>query len=130
MTRRSALRKFGITTGMSVFGLFAVDDLARMVIGKMQEHEATRKIAENLAQEFKDAGAVYGVTELCSHCCRQLCADASGCTDGYVSCLAAGGSAAVCDAALNACENQMQYDYGECYHTNCPKGYACPACQQ
>lgn len=59
LTRRAALKKFGITTGMAVFGMFAADDLARMVIKKMEETEATRQIAETVAHEFKNAGIAF-----------------------------------------------------------------------
>ena len=44
---------------MTVFGMFAADDLARMVIKKMEETEATRQIAETVAHEFKNAGIAY-----------------------------------------------------------------------
>ena len=59
MTRRAALRKLGITSGMAFFSLFAVDDLARMAIKKMRQNEATRDIAETVAREFKDAGIAF-----------------------------------------------------------------------
>lgn len=59
LTRRSALRKFGITSGMAVFGMFASDDLARMVIQKMEEHKETRQIAETVAYEFKNSGIAF-----------------------------------------------------------------------
>ena len=59
MTRRAALRKLGITSGMAFFSLFAVDDLARMAIKKMRQDEATRGIAETVAREFKDSGIAF-----------------------------------------------------------------------
>jgi len=62
LTRRAALKKFGITTGMAVFGMFAADDLARMVIKKMEETEATRQIAETVAHEFKNSGIAFADT--------------------------------------------------------------------
>ncbi len=72
MTRRRALKKFGITTGMAVFGMFAADDLARMVIKKMEEHKETRQIAEVVAQEFKNSGIAFAANPVC---------DAGGCGD-------------------------------------------------
>ena len=42
-----------------MFGMFAADDLARMVIKKMEETEATRQIAETVAHEFKNAGIAF-----------------------------------------------------------------------
>lgn len=59
MTRRAALRKLGITSGMAFFSLFAVDDLARMAIKQMRQNEATRDIAETVAREFKDSGIAF-----------------------------------------------------------------------
>ncbi len=41
MTRRSALRKLGMTSGMALFSLFTVDDLARIAVKKLAEHKET-----------------------------------------------------------------------------------------
>lgn len=59
LTRRSALRKMGYTSGIALFSMFAVDDLARMAIKKMEQHKETRQIAETIATEFKDAGIAF-----------------------------------------------------------------------
>lgn len=59
MTRRAALRKLGITSGMAFFSLFAVDDLARVAIKRMRQNEATRDIAETVAKEFQNAGIAF-----------------------------------------------------------------------
>ncbi len=56
LTRRAALRKMGYTSGIALFSLFAVDDLARMAITQMEQHKETRQIAETIAEEFKNAG--------------------------------------------------------------------------
>jgi len=56
LTRRAALRKMGYTSGIALFSLFAVDDLARMAIKKMEQHKETRQIAETVAKEFKNSG--------------------------------------------------------------------------
>ncbi len=56
LTRRAALRKMGYTSGIAMFSLFAVDDLARMAIKKMEQHKETRQIAEAVAREFKNSG--------------------------------------------------------------------------
>ncbi len=55
LSRRAALRKIGMTSGMAFFGLFAVDDLARMAIRQMEQHKETRQIAETVAKELKDS---------------------------------------------------------------------------
>jgi len=59
LTRRAALRKIGITSGMALFGMFAVDDLARIAIKKLEEHKETLAIGETVAREFKDSGIVF-----------------------------------------------------------------------
>lgn len=59
MTRRTALRKLGINSGMAFFALFAVDDLVRVAIKRMRQNEATRDIAETVAREFKDSGIAF-----------------------------------------------------------------------
>ena len=66
--RRAALRKIGITSSMTVFGMFAADDLARMVIKKMEETEATRQIAETVAHEFKNAGIAFAYSSSVAGC--------------------------------------------------------------
>jgi hypothetical protein len=70
LSRRAALRKIGVTSGMAFFGLFAVDDLARLAIKKMEENKQTREIGETVAKEFKTAGIAFaddnGGTDNCS----------------------------------------------------------------
>ncbi len=56
LTRRQALRKFGITASMATFAMFSVDDLARMVGKAMQQRAGDNKIARQIAQEFQQAG--------------------------------------------------------------------------
>ena len=56
LTRRAALRKMGYTSGIAMFSMFAVDDLARMAIKKMEQHKETKQIAETVAKEFKNSG--------------------------------------------------------------------------
>ena len=68
MTRRAALRKLGITSGMAFFSLFAVDDLARMAIKKMRQNEATRDIAETVAREFQNSGIAFATTPVTTPC--------------------------------------------------------------
>ena len=59
LSRRAALRKIGLTSGMAFFGLFAVDDLARLAIKRMEQHKETRQIAETVATEFKNSGIAF-----------------------------------------------------------------------
>jgi hypothetical protein len=56
LARRAALRKIGMTTGMAVFAMFSVDDLARMVGQKMEQRSGDSKVADQIAREFQQAG--------------------------------------------------------------------------
>ena len=71
MSRRAALRKLGITSAATVFGMFAVDDFARMAIRVMEENKATEKIAEVLAHDFKSAGVALASTTAYDRCYSQ-----------------------------------------------------------
>lgn len=127
MTRRAALRKLGLTTGMSIFGLFAVDDLARMVISKMQEHEATKKIAEGLAHEFKDAGAVFALVAItCDDCCTHRDNQSLNCLEQHSHCVADGLGSVFCQNQYDTCKNNMDYDFAHCSAAHCGPGEGCP----
>ena len=56
LTRRQALKKFGMTSAMATFALFSVDDLARMVGAAMERQAKNSKIAEQVAKEFEAMG--------------------------------------------------------------------------
>lgn len=60
VSRRAALRRLGFTAGAAFLGMFAADDLTRLVLSGMERHDATRGIADSLAHEFRDAGIAYG----------------------------------------------------------------------
>ena len=60
LTRRQALKRFGLTSAMTAFALFSVDDLARMVGAAMERQAKNSKIAEQVAQEFQSAGIAIG----------------------------------------------------------------------
>lgn len=59
LSRRQALKRFGMTSAMATFAMFSVDDLARMVGKAMQQRAGDNKIAAQLAQEFQNAGAAF-----------------------------------------------------------------------
>ncbi len=58
LSRRQALKKFGITSAMATFALFSVDDLARMVGKAMQQRAGDNRVVEQIAKEFQQAGIV------------------------------------------------------------------------
>lgn len=95
-SRRAALRKLGITSGMALFSLFAVDDLARIAIKKLEEHKQTHEIGETVAQEFKNTGVVFaatpGHTSACVNCvdAKNQCLNDSDA--GLAACIKAAGS--------------------------------------
>lgn len=95
-SRRAALRKLGITSGMALFSLLAVDDLARIAIKKLEEHKQTHEIGETVAQEFKNTGVVFAATPGHTSACLG-CADAKNqCLNdssaGLTACIKAAGS--------------------------------------
>lgn len=112
LSRRQALKRFGMTSAMATFALFSVDDLARMVGKAMQQRAGDNKVVEQVAQEFQNAGvAMAGGTSgsTCQHCCNQDFSDHCFCNNTY-----APGS-----AANQACNQQASYDFYQCYQANC-----------
>lgn len=93
LSRRQALKKFGITTGMAVFAMFSVDDLARMVGKAMQQRAGDNRIANQLAKEFQQAGIAMATTytgascankdnyDDCVSCCDNACNSQTGCSN-------------------------------------------------
>lgn len=93
LTRRQALKRFGMTSAMATFALFSVDDLARMVGGAMERQARNSKIAAQVAQEFQHSGIALGAVmpnsspnaspnpyyypySTCQHCANQMHLDA------------------------------------------------------
>ena len=58
MSRRAALRRIGMTSGIAVLGLLTIDDLARVASQKLEQNELTRGIAK----DFKSAGVAFADT--------------------------------------------------------------------
>lgn len=103
LTRRAALRKMGYTSGIALFSLFAVDDLARMAIQKMEQHKETRQIAETVAKEFKNAGiALAGPNSYNDPCAGSTQQDCQGCNGNRQNTC---DSKAVTVAETNACNS-------------------------
>ena len=59
MTRRAALKKMGLTTGFALFGMFAVDDLARMTMTRLQQMHLHNEVVSTVAKEFKNVGVAF-----------------------------------------------------------------------
>ena len=59
MSRRAALRKIGLTSGMALFGMLAVDDFARLALRGLQQHKETQAVAETVAQELRSSGVAF-----------------------------------------------------------------------
>lgn len=75
LSRRAALRKMGLTTGMALFGMFAVDDLARIAIKRMEQHKETQQVAETVAKEFKNSGIAFAGDSGSSVTLSRACSD-------------------------------------------------------
>ncbi len=44
---------------MALFGMFAIDDLARLAVKKLAQHQETKAIADSIAHDFKDMGVAF-----------------------------------------------------------------------
>lgn len=113
LTRRQALRKFGLTAGMATFAMFSVDDLARMVGKVMQQRAGDNKVAGQVAQEFQQAGIAYATTSgpsaPCANDPNPSCCDAMQTfKNAYAKCKKSGGSG----ADLEFCIAQARLDCG------------------
>jgi len=62
MTRRAALRRFGMVAGIGAFHMLSVDDLARACLSRLHEHEFTREVADTLAAELGNSGMAVAAT--------------------------------------------------------------------
>lgn len=99
LSRRQALKRFGITTGMATFAMFSADDLARMVGQALQQRAGDSQIANQIAREFQQAGVVMAATQ----------AGANGAPGGG-PCITPSG----CDCQCQ-CERQKTADDANCY---------------
>lgn len=79
LTRRQALKRFGITSAMTAFALFSVDDLAHIVGKAMQQRAGDNKIAGQLAKEFQEAGIAMAAGPSGRDCCAQVAYDKANC---------------------------------------------------
>ena len=72
LSRRQALKRFGMTSAMATFAMFSVDDLARMVGKAMQQRAGDSKIAGQIAREFQSAGVALasGPSVSCGYPCQ------------------------------------------------------------
>lgn len=105
LTRRQALKRFGMTAGMAAFAMFSVDDLAHIVGKAMQQRAGDNKVASQVAEEFQQAGIAFagGTSNPCysSNPSGSLCTpncDCSGCNPN----------------ALNSCCSGSNYPFVCC----------------
>ncbi len=59
MSRRQALRKMGILSGMAVLSLLTVDDLARMAAKQLSANAGDSEVAGEVAKSLRGAGVAY-----------------------------------------------------------------------
>ena len=109
LSRRQALKRLGMTSAMAAFALFSVDDLARMVGKAMQQRAGDNKVAEQVAQEFQQAGIAFagGLSNPSGTLCISDY-DCSGCNQN----------------ALMTCCQKSSNPYGCCAKSN-EKGACC-----
>ncbi len=89
MSRRAALRKIGLTSGMALFGMFAVDDFARLALRGLQQHKETQAVAETVAQELRSSGVAFAADGDDSGYydagpCTPTSSNQDSCTDGRI----------------------------------------------
>lgn len=134
LSRRTALRKMGLTTGSTLFGMFAIDDLARMMVGKVKEHQASGAIAEVLSAEFKNAGMAFAGSPSqpspcagsgCAACCTQFHQWLDACEASANACYDAGKPYQSCTAANQLCNNCAVSQSEACLNKNSCTGCTC-----
>jgi len=59
MSRRQALRKMGILSGVAVLALVSVDDLARLAAKQLAAHSGDSEVAGSVAKSLKSAGVAF-----------------------------------------------------------------------
>jgi hypothetical protein len=120
LTRRQALKKFGMTSAMAAFALFSVDDLAHMVGKAIEQKAGDSQVATQVAKEFQSAGIALAdgpSGSSCQHCANQLHLDNCYCVDTY-----SGGGSSPNPTMFQHCNNQTTYNYNTCCNIWCPGG--------
>jgi len=113
LSRRQALKRFGMTSAMATFALFSVDDLARMVGKAMQQRAADNKVVEQISQEFQQAGVALAT---------QPAVGPNALPYGNCNSFQNGGGSAACDACNNDRYNRcVQY----CSAAACASAFNC-----
>jgi len=59
MSRRQALRKMGILSGVAVLALVSVDDLARLAAKQLAAHSGDSEVAGSVAKSLRSAGVAF-----------------------------------------------------------------------
>ena len=116
LSRRQALKRFGMTSAMATFALFSVDDLARMVGKAMQQRAGDNKVAAQVAKEFQSAGIVLANSPSGSPSSPKLPCDTTGCA----GCSGTAARAGCCHkrtgllTQYSCCSHAAQGDYFAC----------------
>ena len=112
LSRRQALKRFGMTSAMATFAMFSVDDLAHMVGKAMQQRAGDNKLVGRIAREFESAGIAMAVGPSgphCQHCCNQDLNDHCYCDNTYVQ----------SSPGHQQCSQQASSNFYQCYQANC-----------
>lgn len=59
MTRRAALAKVGMRTGMAIFAAFSIDDLARKTAQVLSQQSQDNAVVDKVARELHGAGVAF-----------------------------------------------------------------------
>ena len=127
LSRRQALKRFGMISAMATFALFSVDDLARMVGKAMQQRAADNKVVEQVAKEFQQAGiamAAGGASGSCQQNALNKQIGVDACNAGYSNCTL---SPTVCQLNKDNCLTGVRTKYcNNCSTYGCTCGSGCP----
>jgi hypothetical protein len=138
LSRRQALRKFGIGAGLTAFMAFGVDDFARMVGAALKQRASDNAVANDVANAFLEAGAAWaagspsysacgasnppgpcGGLSNCNCCVQTKMCALNTCSANYTVCLRTQ-SASACQTQLNGCNGAAATAF-----SGCCKQYAC-----
>lgn len=125
LSRRQALKRLGMTSAMTAFAMFSVDDLARMVGKAMQQRAGDNKVAEQVAKELQQAGVALaaGPGSPCNYytdpaswnCCRTAQAETQAASDWFGRCQNDGVyTLADCNATYNSKLAAINAELNQC----------------
>ena len=120
MSRRAVLAKVGLRFGAAVIAAMSVDDLTRAVTKSIARSNRDSAVAQQVANEFKNAGVAFAADRICAHCTSQYDMDIESCKQFYQGCInTPGADTSVCDKNYYQCSNDTTYARDTCIAKHC-----------